>query len=253
MGADVTLENRALGAVAKASVVWLGREHHGGDLHQVGLQLHQAQNVWGIEFPPDDWHAAMVEAESAPVPGNLPAAEQADTVGAETQVSSLAGEEITIRLLQELQEAADAHVQEFRDRLKQLTHQLGSELELELRAHAATAKKREVGPLEEEIKVLRKSLSAASKEIGKLEARIQELKGDLQATTENPPLTPLKEAHQQLTALSNSVVESMNRAADTGLREYRILLQKENQESAARLLRAAEQNPRPPKSALSGS
>jgi hypothetical protein len=253
IGTDVVLMNRALGTVAKASVAWLGVKHHEGELHQVGLQLHEAQNVWGIEFPPDDWQSLMEESEPAPALESIPAVEPPGAVGAETQVSSLAGEEITIRLLQELQESADAHVLEFQDRVKELTQQLGSELEAELRAHAATAKDREVGPLEAEIKVLRESLSAAKKEMAKLEARIQELKNQLHAATENPRLTPLKDAQQQLTALSNSIVESMNRAAETGLREYRNFLQKENQENAARLRKEAERNPRPSEASASGS
>ena len=86
---------------------------------------------------------------------------------AEAPASSLAGEEITIRLLQELQQSADAHAQELQDRLKQLTHRLGLEFEFDLRERAAHAKAREVGILEEEIKALRESLSASREEMGK--------------------------------------------------------------------------------------
>jgi hypothetical protein len=81
--------------------------------------------------------------------------------------------------------------------------------------------------------------------MGKLEARIQELKCGLQSTTVNPPepSPSLPEAHRQLTALANSVIESMNRAAEAGLSDYRKLLQKENQESAGRLRPGAEVRP----------
>ena len=64
MGTEVPIENRALGAVAKASVAWLGGKHYPGDLHHVGLQLLEAQNVWGIAFPPDDW--SLESREEAP-------------------------------------------------------------------------------------------------------------------------------------------------------------------------------------------
>lgn len=55
MNTEVLVENRALGVVAKARVVWLGDKDYAGDLHPVALQLFDAQNVWGITFPPDDW------------------------------------------------------------------------------------------------------------------------------------------------------------------------------------------------------
>jgi hypothetical protein len=247
MGTEMLVENRALGVVAKATVAWLGGKHYQGDLHHVGLQLLEAQNVWGVIFPPDDWSVEARE-EAAPAPDYPPASERADAVSPETRVSSLAGEEITIRLLQELQESADAHTREFQDRLKQLSHRLGLEMELDLRERAAYLKAHELGPLEEEIKVLRESLSASREEIGKLEAKIQELQCGLEATRENssPPPTPLEEARRHLTALTNSVVESMNRAAEAGLSEYRSLLRKENQESAARLRLGAKGSPPPP-------
>jgi hypothetical protein len=243
MGTEVSIENRALGVVARASVVWLSDKHHPGDLHHVGLQLIEAQNVWGIAFPPDDWHSQQRE-DDLPAADDPPPTELADALEAETRLSSLAGEEITIRLLQELQESADAHAIDFQERLKEITHRLGLELELDLRERAAYAKAHEVGALEEEIKGLKESLGAARKEIGQLQARIQELQRGLKATTEKPsPTIPQQEAHRQLTALANSVVESMNRAAIAGLNEYRSLLQKANQESAARARPGAEKIP----------
>jgi hypothetical protein len=244
---EVLIENPALGVVAKAKVVWWGEQHYPGDLHHAGLQLLEAQNVWGLAFSPDEW-SREPGAVATPAPDALPGSEGAGTVDAETHVPSLAGEEITIRLLQELQESADAHAREFQERLKLLTHRVELEFEVDLRAHAAHAKAQEVGALEEEIRVLRESLSASREEIGKLEAKIQELKCSLQATTENPqrPPTPLEEARRQLAALTNSVVESMNRAAEAGLNEYRSFLRKENQESAARQRRGAEENPPAP-------
>jgi len=241
MGTEVVIENRALGAVAKASVAWLGEKHNPAGLHHVGLQLLEAQNVWGIEFPPDDWSLEIAETPP-PAPDQLPASEPA---GAETRVPSLAGEEITIRLLQELQESADAHAREFQDRLKQLSQRLGSELEVDLRERAAQSKAREIGALEEEVKALREILSASREEIEKLEARVRELQSGLKATTEDPSTPPqsLEEARRQLTDMTNSVVESMNRAAEAGLNEYRNLLKKENQESAGRKRQARQENP----------
>ncbi len=247
MGTEVLIENHAVGVVAKAGVVWLDATHDPGDVHHVGLQLHEAQNVWGIAFPPDDWQSAP-RGEAPPAPDDRLASPDAGAGDAETRVTSLAAEEITVRLLQELQKSADAHVREFQDRLKLLTQRLGLEFEINLRERAACAKEREVGALEEEIKVLRESLSDAREKTGKLEASIQELKCGLDATAAHPspPPMPLQEARRQLAALANSVVESMNRAAEAGLSEYRSLLQKENQQSAARLHPGTKETPTRP-------
>jgi hypothetical protein len=246
LGTEVTVENAALSVVAKANVVWLSGKHYSGDLHHVGLQLIEAQNVWGIAFPPDDWSTEPADDNSA-TPDDQPVSAPATRAAAETPVSSLEDEEVTIRLLQELQRSADDHAREFKDRVKQLTNRVGLELELELRERAASAKAREVGALEEEIKTLKESLSASSKEIAELQLRIQEIKGALQAAAQSPPppAVPLQEARRQLTAMANSVVARMNSAAAEGLSEYRNLLQKENQENAERLRRAAEKHPLP--------
>lgn len=55
LGAELGIENRALGRSAKACVVWLGDKASPKDASEIGLQLTEAQNIWGIEFPPDDW------------------------------------------------------------------------------------------------------------------------------------------------------------------------------------------------------
>jgi hypothetical protein len=205
-----------------------------GELHRVGLQLVTAQDIWGIAFPPDDWRSTERE-EPMPTLETPPASEPAETQPGAEPVSSLAGEELTIRLLQELQQAADAHAQEFQERLKELTQRIGMELEADLRERAARAKAHEVGVLEEEVRVLKENLSSARKEIAKLEAKVMELKGDLETTIGNLAPPPLQEARKQLAALTNNVVESMNRAAEAGLSEYRGLLRRENQETVLRV------------------
>jgi hypothetical protein len=55
LGAEVLIENRALNTAAKAKVVWRDENQAPDDLQYVALQLLEAQNIWGIAFPPDDW------------------------------------------------------------------------------------------------------------------------------------------------------------------------------------------------------
>jgi hypothetical protein len=49
------VENPARGVSAAARVVWLGEKDDARELHYVGFQFLEPQNVWGITFPPDDW------------------------------------------------------------------------------------------------------------------------------------------------------------------------------------------------------
>jgi hypothetical protein len=245
LNSELMVENLALNVVAKASVVWWSEKHFPGDVHHVGLQLIEAQNVWGIAFPPDDWSGAPPEErpETSDSKSDFPSGNSVDP---EAAVSSLAGEEITIRLLQELQHSADDHAREFKEQVRQLSHRIGLELEYDLRERAAQAKAREVGALEEEVKTLRESLSASRQEIKELQAQIEELKGSMPSSAElRPAVAQLKEARQQLTAMTHSVVESMNTAAQAGLSEYRSLLEKENQASAERLRHTAEDGEAP--------
>ena len=55
VGTEVSVENRAMGVVAKAIVMSSGEKYHARDLHPVVLRLLEAKNVWGIAFRPDDW------------------------------------------------------------------------------------------------------------------------------------------------------------------------------------------------------
>jgi hypothetical protein len=242
MGTEILIENHAMGLVAKASVAWLSENSSAGDLHQVGVQLLDAQNIWGIAFPPDDWVAEQGTAEP---PKPRPASTSGDAAdkAAGPRTTSPDHEVVSNRVMQELRAVADACLLDFQDRLKQLTQQLGMELEFDLRARAFVARDREVGGMDEQIRILQQSLAATREELGRLEARMRELKSELQAATKKAPPTTAKEAQRQLTALSNSIVESMNRAAEEGLREYRSLLQRENQESAAKLRAGEGANP----------
>ena len=242
MGTEILIENHAMGLAAKASVAWLGEKPSAGELHHVGLQLLDAQNIWGIAFPPDDWVAEQGGTEPAK-PRPPYTSWDADPKGAGSPATTSDRDVISDRAAHELRAVADACVLDFQDRLRQLTQQLGMELEFDLRARAFVARDREVGGMDEQIRILQQSLTATKEELGRLEARVRELKSDLQIAAKKTPLTPAKEAQRQLTELSSSIVESMNRAAQEGLREYRSRLEKENQESSAKLRAGGGTNP----------
>ncbi|PYV16667.1 MAG: hypothetical protein DMG21_10940 [Acidobacteria bacterium] len=66
LGAEVLIENRHLGTSARANVVWLGERKGPKDSVEIGVQLVEASNIWGIEFPPEDWQEG---SPAKPAPG----------------------------------------------------------------------------------------------------------------------------------------------------------------------------------------
>jgi hypothetical protein len=55
LGGQISVVNPVLGRTAKARVIWVGEKRFPEDPYEVGVELMEAQNVWGIKFPPEDW------------------------------------------------------------------------------------------------------------------------------------------------------------------------------------------------------
>ena len=84
LGTEIVIENRHLGGTARANVVWLGERKGLKEPVEVGVQLTEASNIWGIEFPPEDWQEASLgevaqtakvttsERPILPAPGKVP-------------------------------------------------------------------------------------------------------------------------------------------------------------------------------------
>lgn len=70
LGAELAVENRALGHTTRANVVWLGKPPGPNEPAELGIQLIKAENFWGIDFPPEDW-------EQSPAKGGTGAKPQA--------------------------------------------------------------------------------------------------------------------------------------------------------------------------------
>ncbi len=55
VGAEVLIENRALGRAAKANVVWVASKPAPQKPSEIAIELVEPDNIWGIESPPTDW------------------------------------------------------------------------------------------------------------------------------------------------------------------------------------------------------
>lgn len=84
LGGQISVVNPVLGRSAKARIIWVGEKRFPEDPFEVGVELMEAQNVWGLKFPPEDWQKPTPattrghdSAESAAQPATKGAATEA--------------------------------------------------------------------------------------------------------------------------------------------------------------------------------
>ncbi len=58
-GDQVVIENPVLGRTAKARVMRVCEKRFTEDPYEIGVELLEAQNVWGVKFPPEDWQKSI--------------------------------------------------------------------------------------------------------------------------------------------------------------------------------------------------
>lgn len=64
VGDQIVVENPVLGRTAKCHVIRVCEKRFPEDPFEIGIELLEAQNVWGVKFPPEDWQKPA--ASSAP-------------------------------------------------------------------------------------------------------------------------------------------------------------------------------------------
>ena len=234
MGAEVLVENPILGSVAKANVVWISPKRNQNGLYETGVQLVESQNIWGLEFPPDDW----TKDREAPAPKEAPAPRPApaERVPAQAPPHPLTSEEIATQFLQELHETSDAYARRFRERLDQVIQRVGLQLEVDLRERAGGTIAQELAAMEEGILTSSNRLSALKVEWQALDARLAEYQANLGAALERAPLplTPEK-IHKKMEA---EALSALNLITESGIAAARERIQAQVQADSAQALAA---------------
>ena len=75
-GEEIVVENPLLGRNAKARVVRVCEKRFAADPFEVCVELLEAQNVWGVKLPPEDWQQEPESAAGAPEGASPQAASQ---------------------------------------------------------------------------------------------------------------------------------------------------------------------------------
>ncbi len=68
VGDEITLENPVLGRTAKGRVVRVCEKRFPEDPYEIAIELADAQNVWGVKFPPEDWQRERPVASASHPP-----------------------------------------------------------------------------------------------------------------------------------------------------------------------------------------
>lgn len=204
MGAEVVIENRALGRTARATVVCLVDRPSPKDPMEVGIQLLHAENIWGIEFPPDDWQegppAATVSPKPEPAPPPAPVAPVAQKAP-ETRRPSVppivpapptvspgfldsTAQASVARFTQEIEDTFNARFRQFEQRLTSLTQQTGHQAQAELQDLANRQEEKLAHLLEQELGSLEQRLQASRADLETLQGRLEALRQTTQTEVE---------------------------------------------------------------------
>lgn len=202
VGAEILVENPALRSMVKANVVWVSARQDTTGRREAGIQLAESRNIWGIEFPSDDWSTDVNVADSPASKGaSIPRPASAESASVRSASSPLSSEQIATQILQDLHEIADAHARQFRERLDQVVQRIGLEAEIDLRARAAAAKEGELAAIERQISSSSTRLSALKAELDELDARLVETRQSLTATLDSiPPALTIEQTHAKIGA-----------------------------------------------------
>lgn len=216
LGSEVMVENRALGRSAKATIVWLGDRKSSKDPQEVGVQLFEAQNIWGIDFAPEDWQEGppigeggqRLEKMPAPGAGAAPAAP-----------SSAAVDEAPPPQAAEAPAAAPVASEAFDARFRQLEERLDKlAQELSLRPQAPAMEAR---PPEQQVSpVLEQRLASLEQRIETLLAKVQQL-----------PQTAAAASASRAPVDTHEIDAALRQ----GLQDFQKQIQKEIEGAAARL------------------
>src|SRR5271157_3989 len=236
VGADILVENPTLGSVAKAKVVWVSGKSKPDGSQEAGVQLVESQNIWGLEFPPDNWAPKGKDPGAPAKEAPAPRPTLTESTSAQMAPSTRTSEEIATQVLQELHETANAHARQFRARLDQVVQQVARELELDLRARASAAKESELAAIEQLILASDEHLSVMKAEMGELDARNAASQENLGATLESIPLPLTTEQIQE--KIEAEALPVLHLIIESGIGAARERFQAQTQADAGQALTA---------------
>lgn len=191
LGAEISIENKPLGRMAKATVVWVGDRRSPKDAQEVGVQLLEASNIWGIEFPPEDWQegppteaggkkldaAAQAKLqEKAAAAKAPPPAEPAPAKGTSPPTADPAAAPAAVAPpTAEIEALLAEQLQGFEERLKSLSQKVRLEAETAVRDIPGRVEAKLADAVDEQLRSRRAQLEEVRGEIERLRGELESL------------------------------------------------------------------------------
>lgn len=205
LGTIIKVENQLLGRSAQATVVWFGDRHSPRAPLEIGIRLAEAQNIWGIELPPEDWQegppvgpggqrleeafAQQGRASAPPSTGASPLA-PAETPAASARKAAAISEPSPAKLDKQTESAVEERIRVLGERLAELSDEVGS-------GESATQREEET---RKRVQEQAATVDQAIKE------RIEKIREQVRAEVES---AGAEARRQQLASLSDSLAQEL--------------------------------------------
>ncbi len=205
-GSELTVENPSAGLAAPAVVVWSGGRRTPKDPFEVGIQLAKPGNVWGIEFPPENWQEsvsvpaslaipqASVKAEAAAAATAAVASVQAkeqEPAGVPAPTSSaddsLPGSEVESAvawLTSRTDEIKEKQARDFELRLNKIAGLVAAHTQTLIQESITAATEKIQPELDRQLESVNAQLRASRAEVEELQRRLAEMQQEMVADAE---------------------------------------------------------------------
>ncbi len=257
LGSELTIENRRLGRTARASVVWIGERKSVKDPGQIGIQLFEAQNIWGIDFTPEDWQelqagrvsfksatllrdAGIVEAPDGETAKSAsPGMETANNVSSASPVAESADEpaapsttsaSLNAGADKGMDASAEARLKDFEGRLRAIAARMGGEAETAVQQAAKEVENRLASSAEARLRSVLEKLDAAHHQIDHLLAAGEDVR--------NAARQEIEKARSEMEVAKSRVLEVAQKELNEKISP---VLERAGQEVSARIQRKVEQ------------
>ncbi len=246
-GTELTIENTFAGLAAPAVVVWSGERRTPRDPFEVGVQLAKPGNVWGIEFPPENWQesagvpappgepqtsvnvepaaAAAVAAPSVQASGQEPPAEPAPTSATDASLPRPEVESAVAWLTTRTDEIKEKQAQDFELRLNKISGLVAAHTQTLIQESITAATEKIQPELDRELESVNAQLRASRTGVEELQLRLAEIQRKTLADAETVAsrVQSLEQQTQgEIAALESKLAEiraSFQAAIETGTRE----------------------------------
>jgi hypothetical protein len=275
LGAEVQVENRALGLTGRACIVWISEKRLPQKPGEVGIQLFEAENIWGIEFPPQDWQEgapigaggkkiempAQPQNASPPKPSQAavaskakneapPAAKAAPAKAAPSQPSAAAlpaqfaaeFEQMLQRFARQAEGIASQQTKVFQQSLQDLSQQIGQQTESGLRDAAAREEANAENArraLEEHVQALESRLQLMRTQVESQTAGLADLREAAGAEVEKCQQNIQDAAWQALESATEDLSERIQKELETAMAGFAAEGRKRLQQEAASVMESS--------------